>query len=85
MKEYEQADYVLAVINGKIEGVYKPSQWFFTCNDKECKKNNCEKWPCKRMGFIGKEADADVQNKYLNKNIPDWFMRPGPGPIQYTY
>jgi uncharacterized protein len=84
-KRAEQADYVLAVIKGRVEGVFEPLQWFFTCNDKDCKMNKCEKWPCERKGFVGKEAGDDAQKKYLYKYIPDWFMRSGPGPIQYTY
>ena len=83
----EQADYVLAVINGRVEGVFEPSQWYFIPME-ECKKiDSCKNknQPCGRKGFIGKEASFDIKNKYLNKYIPDWYMRPGPGPIQYTY
>jgi len=83
----EQADYVLAVINGRVEGVFEPLQWYFIpleeCNKIDSCKNKNQ--PCRRKGFIGKEASIDVKNKYLNKYIPDWFMRPGPGPIQYTF
>jgi len=83
----EQADYVLAVIKGKVEGVFEPSQWYYIPME-ECKKiDSCKKRNqlCRRIGFVGEEADTDTQKKYLNKYIPDWFMRPGPGPIQYTY
>jgi len=79
----KQADYVLAVIRGKVEGVFEPSQWYYIPIE-ECKKiDSCKNknQPCGRIGFVGKEASIDVKNKY----IPDWFMRPGPGPIQYTY
>jgi len=78
---------VLAVINGRVEGVFEPSQWYFIPME-ECKKiDSCKNknQPCGRKGSIGKEASFDIKNKYLNKYIPDWYMRPGPGPIQYTY
>jgi len=82
----EQADYVLAVIKGKIVGVFEPLQWRFASIE-DCKKIDCDnkKQPCGRKNFIGKEASNDIQRKYLNKYIPDWFMRAGPGPIQYTF
>jgi uncharacterized protein len=82
----EQADYVLAVINGKVEGVYEPSQWY-SVTIEDCKKIDCDnkKQPCGRKRFTGKEAGDNIQKKYLKKYIPDWYMRPGPGPIQYTY
>ena len=84
----EQADYVLAVIRGRVEGVYKPTRWYYISMD-ECKKIgldcNNRKQRCRKIGFDGKEADADAQSKYLNKYIPDWFRRPGPGAFLYTY
>jgi hypothetical protein len=82
----EQADYVLAVIKGKVEGVFEPSQWC-SVSIEDCEKFDCDnkKQPCGREMFTGREASIDVKNKYLNKYIPDLFMRPGPGPIQYTY
>jgi len=64
----EQADYVMAVIKGRVEGVFEPSQWYFIPMEK-CKKNNCDNnnQPCWRKCFIGKEASADLQkNIYIN-------------------
>jgi hypothetical protein len=86
LKNVKQADYVLAVIKGKVEGVFEPSQWYSVPME-ECKNYDCDNKdkPCGRIEFIGKEADADIQNKYLSKYIPDYFMRPGPGPVQFTY
>jgi len=82
-----QADYVLAVVKGEVVGVYKPTQWFLSCNTDICQKNKCVpgRYPCKRIGFSGKEADTSIQKKYLHKFLPDWYMRPGPGPVLYTY
>jgi hypothetical protein len=80
----EQAEYVLAVCHGRIEGVYEPTKWYYTCNDNECKKEKCEKYPCQRIGFIGHEADLKIQKKYLHKYIPEHFMGPGPGPFRYV-
>jgi hypothetical protein len=83
----EQADYVLAVIKSKVEGVFEPLQWCFISIE-ECKKINCgnNNQPCGRIGFVGKEADADAQSKYLNKYIPDKYRKPGArAAFLYTY
>jgi len=83
-----QADYVLAVIIGRIVGVYKPEEWYVTFQDNECNKCiKCENKPCngKRIGFNGNEAEVAIQKKYLHKYLPDSFMKPGPGAIRYTY
>jgi len=81
----EHADYVLAVLNGRIVGIFVPYEWFYTCDDEECQKNECKHWPCKRIGFNGEEASIELQKKYLNKYIPDSFMEPGPGAFRYTF
>jgi hypothetical protein len=85
----EQADYVLAVIKNKVEGVFEPSQWYYIPME-ECKKIgldcNNRKQPCRKIGFVGKEADADVQSKYLNKYIPDKYRKTGArAAFLYTY
>jgi len=58
----KQADYVLAVIDGIVVGVFKPTEWNYTCDDAKCIKNNCEKYQCKRIGFTG-----EVIKKHLSK------------------
>jgi len=83
----EQADYVLAVIKGKVEGVFEPSQWYYISME-ECKKIDCNnrRQPCRKIGFIGEEADTDVKNKYLNKYIPDEYRKFGAkAAFLYTY
>jgi len=84
----EQADYVLAVIKGKVEGVFEPSQWYYIPIE-ECKTIYSCKYknqPCGRIGFVGKEAGIDVQNKYLNKYIPDEYRKHGArAAFLYTY
>ncbi|GHU11660.1 hypothetical protein FACS1894151_11360 [Spirochaetia bacterium] len=81
----ERADYVLAVVQGLVVGVFKPTKWYYP--DMEFCKKICGGRTCKypRIAFIGDEADTDIQNMYLNKYIPAWYMRPGPGPVQFTY
>jgi len=79
------ADYVLVIVKGEVVGVYEPIKWYYSLNTERCKENKCEKYPCKRIAFTGKEASSDIQKKYLHKYLPDWYMRPGPGPVLYTY
>jgi len=81
----KQTDYVLAVIKGRVEGIYISTKWYAPF-DKNC-NNKCPNFPCngKRIGFIGKEADINIQKKYLYKYLPDFYMRSGPGPVLYTY
>jgi hypothetical protein len=78
----KKAEYVLSVINGLVVGVFKPNGWYYTCNDNECKKDKCKKWICKRIGFIGVEAERDIQKKYLHKYIPDELLGQA-NPIRY--
>jgi len=82
----EQADYVLAVVKGLIRGVYKPTKWYYSYPKEDC--SQCKKESlCKinsRIAFIGDEAEKDIQVKYLNKFVPDFYVRPGPGPFLYV-
>jgi len=80
----KDADYILAVINGIVQGVFKPEKWHIT-TDKECEKerDRCKKMKAntklctvrKRIRFDGVEAPADVKKRYLNKEIPSKYKK----------
>jgi hypothetical protein len=80
------ADYVLAVVEGVVVGVFKPTEWYYV-DDEECKKINCGRnGPCGRIAFNGTEAPIDAQNNYLNKYIPYEYRKPGmAAPFLYAY
>lgn len=82
-KKAEEAEYVLAVINGIVIGVFKPKVWLKTI------KNNFPELindiP-NRYGFIGKEATEDIRELYIRKRIPDSLRKKGAAnPIRYSY
>jgi hypothetical protein len=80
----EQVDYVLAVVNGIVKGVFKPTKWYYPYLKESCSNCSHNNEKCKRIAFIGEEVNDSVKSKYLGKYIPDQFMRPGPGPFLYT-
>lgn len=79
----DQAEYVMAVRNGLVVGVFIPEQWL---------PANPGHFPGRepvpgRLGFVGKPAGSAVELKFLRKRIPDG-LRGGKGaanPIRYTW
>ena len=66
---------------GIIVGVFEVESW-----KKATKKNFPEfgKNVIKRWGFIGKEAEKEIQNLYLHKRIPtDLILKQNP--IRYSW
>jgi len=83
----KQADYVLAVVEGSVRGVYKPTKWYYPYPIKNCpvcKYNVNGKCEGNRIAFIGVDAEKDVQDKYLHKFVPDFYVRQGPGSFLYV-
>ncbi|MDR0529161.1 MAG: hypothetical protein LBG69_06090 [Zoogloeaceae bacterium] len=83
----ERADYVLAVVDGVIKGVFEPSQWYVTTYENVEKYGGSKYWNEKyreRIGFIGKEADFSVLNRYLGKCISA-ALRAAQNPVLYSY
>lgn len=79
----EKADYVLAVEQGIIVGVFKAHEW---------KKATKIQFPefnqyiNGRFGFVGEEAEKEILQKYLRKRIPDEYRKKGASnPIRYNY
>ena len=85
----EKAEYVLAVVNYgtkefKVEQVFKPTEWHCTtakeCKDKIAPICTYKNKPCGRIGFTGKKAETEVENKFLGKVISM-----GQNPVRYLY
>ena len=67
-KKADQADYVLAVIDGICRGVYIPDVW---------KKAPTPPGKPQRWEFDGRKADTKTRRKYEEKRIPDRMRKKG--------
>lgn len=82
-KKAEEAEYVLAVSNDLIIGVFKPNKWLRTTKDNF---SIITIDVPDRFGFIGEEASPDIKGVYLHKRIPDSYRKKGAAnPIKYNY
>jgi hypothetical protein len=79
----ERADYVIAVVNKIVRGVFKPEYWYRT-TEANARKHNDRGFNNNRIAFIGVEADDNIKKAYLNKQIPDEYI-PSQNPIQYNF
>jgi hypothetical protein len=80
-EEAKKADYVLALNKGIIIGVFEVESWKKATvkNFPEFGKNVIKRW-----GFIGKEAEKEIQDLYLHKRIPtDLILKQNP--IRYSW
>lgn len=80
----ENADLIFAVINGICRGVFTSEKWL------EATIANFEDLDhdiIGRYGFKGKRANDEIRAKYLNKRLPDKFLRKkgAANPIQYLF
>lgn len=77
-----QADFVLAMQQGLVIGVFVAEQWL------EASEEN---FPDKeehlgRYGFIGHEAPDDIQKLYLRTRLPDYMRKRGAAnPVKYSF
>lgn len=79
----EQADFVLAVKQGIIVEVFKPSQWLIASVDHF---NELSFDSEDRYGFYGDVADGQIRELYVNKRIPEKYrIRGAANPIKYSY
>ena len=82
-KKVEDVEYVLAVIQGMIVGVFKPLKWM---------EANMENFPefgeevPGRIAFVGEEAERGVKEMYMRKRVPDRFRKRGAAnPVKYSF
>lgn len=82
IKRARKLEYVLAVKNGIIIGVFRPLEW------RKATKENFPDFDHEvpdRIGFIGEKASEEIQNLYLRKRVPKDFSKKGSAnPIRYT-
>ena len=76
-----QAELVLAIEKGVIKGVFVPEKWLPATS---------ENFPGRsgepgRIGFVGREAAAEISKLYLGKRIPDEYKFGTAMPIRYTW
>lgn len=82
-KKAVDAEYVLAVSNGLVIGVFKPKIWLPTTKENFPILDNDVP---NRFGFIGEEASLDIKTIYIHKRIPDSYRKKGASnPIKYNY
>jgi hypothetical protein len=78
----EQADIVLATLQGEIVGAFIARRWLAA---------TAENFPGRetvpgRFGFEGEEAPDYIKQLYVGKRIPDGYRKPGAAnPIKYTW
>jgi uncharacterized protein len=78
----KKADYILAVYDGLVIGVYIADEWLLATPE------NFEDRPDRspRYGFRGHEADETIKKKYLRHRVPSKFRRRGAAnPVKYSF
>lgn len=81
-KKAEQAEVILATLQGLIVGAFVASAW---------RPAAAEYFPGReavegRLGFVGEEAPAQLRDLYVGKRVPDEYRKPGAAnPIKYTW
>ncbi|EXJ22518.1 hypothetical protein ADIAL_2104 [Alkalibacterium sp. AK22] len=79
----EKVEYVLAVMQGIIIGVFVPTEWKAATLDNFPEFNFEEP---KRIGFVGHEADSSIKELYLRKRVPVKYRKKGAAnPIKYNF
>lgn len=81
-KKAEEAEYVLAVLEGLVVGVFVATEWLVASSENF--EHRADRSP--RIGFRGVEAPEQVQNQYLRRRVPNEFRRPGmANPVKYAF
>jgi len=78
----EKCDYVLAVSDGIVRGVFKADAWLPATRDNFPGRAPMDK----RFGFVGKAADEAALSQYLGKRLPErWKRKRGTqSPFRYS-
>ncbi len=78
---------VLAHVRGSVKGAYRPRQWLeatsgnFPLMDGIPGRRGNELLG--RYGFVGECAEAAVWDLYVEKRVPDRYLKRYVGPVQY--
>jgi len=82
LSRVKHVEVVLSTVQGLIVGAFIPDKWL---DATEVNFPGREEMPG-RLGFIGREAPADIQALYVGKRVPDEFRKRGvANPIAYTW
>jgi len=65
-----RAKYAIASFRGLVREVYEIEKW----------QPNGERWE-----FVGKVADNEIREKYLNQSLENYIKKGGQNPIKYTF
>ncbi len=78
----EQADVVLATLQGLIVGAFVADGWLDATPANFPGRDGVPG----RLGFVGKEAPDAIQSLYVGKRVPDEYCKRGAAnPIKYTW
>jgi hypothetical protein len=66
----DRAKYAIASYRGLVREVYEIEKW----------QPNGDRWE-----FIGKVADDEIRDKYLNQSLENYIKKGGQNPIRYTF
>lgn len=81
-KKAEQAEVVLATLQGLIVGAFVADRWL---------EASVENFPGRepvpgRYGFVGRDAPSELRQEYVGKRVPDELRKPGAAnPVKYTW
>jgi hypothetical protein len=81
-KKAMQAEVILSTLQGLIVGAFVADDWL---------EATAENFPGRtdapgRLGFVGREAPAPLQELYVRKRVPDEYRKRGAAnPIKYTW
>ena len=78
----KQAEVILAALQGLIVGAFVADDWLPATS---VNFPGREDRPG-RLGFVGREAPAEISHLYVGRRVPDEYRKPGAAnPIKYTW
>jgi hypothetical protein len=82
LSKAQQADVILATLEGLIVGAFTPQEWLPATS---ANFPGHEDVPG-RFGFVGEEAPLEIRSQYVGKRVPDEYRKRGSAnPIKYTW
>jgi hypothetical protein len=78
----KQADVILATVQGLIVGAFVAEDWLEATGENFPGRDDVPG----RLGFVGREAPAEIAALYVGKRVPDEYRKRGSAnPIKYTW
>jgi hypothetical protein len=78
----KQAEVILATLQGLIVGAFVADDWLDATATNFPGREDVPG----RLGFVGREAPADIRELYVGKRVPDEYRKRGAAnPIKYTW